>query len=50
MLYWLQQINGLYPSIPHQAGLIALKEALEKSLSKNIPTDDLPKMVEFVLN
>ena len=50
MLYWLQQINGLYPSIPHQAGLIALKEALDKSLSKKIPTDDLPKMAEFVLN
>ena len=41
---------GLYPSIPHQAGLIAFKEALDKSLSKKIPTDDLIKMAEFVLS
>ena len=40
----------LYPSIPHQAGLIALKEALDKSLSKKIPTDDLIRMTEFVLS
>ena len=40
----------LYPSIPHQAGLIALKEALDKSLSKRIPTDDLIRMTEFVLS
>ena len=43
-------VVGLYPSIPHQAGLIALKEALDKSLSKKIPTDDLIRMVEFVLS
>ena len=40
----------LYPSIPHQSGLIALKEALGKSLSKKIPTDDLIRMAEFVLS
>ena len=38
---------GLYPSIPHQAGLIALKEALDK---KKIPTDDLIRMAGFVLS
>ena len=43
-------VVGLYPSIPHQAGLIALKEALDKSLSKKIPTDDLIRMAEFVLS
>ena len=43
-------VVGLYPSIPHQAGLIALKEALDKSLLKKIPTDDLIKMAEFVLS
>ena len=43
-------VVGLYPSIPHQAGLIALKEALDKSLSKKIPPDDLIKMPEFVLS
>ena len=40
---------GLYSSIPHQAGLTPLKEALDKSLSKKIPTGDLIKMAEFVL-
>ena len=43
-------VVGLYPSIPHQAGLIALKEALDKRLLKKIPTDDLIKMAEFVLS
>ena len=43
-------VVGLYPSIPHQAGLIALKEALDKGLSKKIPTDDLIRMAEFVLS
>ena len=33
-------VVGLYPSIPHQVGLITLKEALEKRLSKKIPTGD----------
>ena len=39
---------GLYPSYPHQAGRIALKEALEERLLKKIPTDDLIKKTEFV--
>ena len=43
-------VVGLYPSIPHQAGLTALKEALDRSLSKKIPTDDLIRMAEFVLS
>ena len=41
-------VVGLYPSIPHQAGLISLKEALDKSLSKTMRTKDLIKMAEFV--
>ena len=41
---------GLYPNISHQAGLKALKEALEKRDIKKIPTEDLVKMGEFVLN
>ena len=40
---------GLYPSIPHQAGLSALKEALENRSVKKIPTENLVKMAEFVL-
>ena len=42
-------VVGSYPSIPCQAGLIALKEALDKKHSKNIPTNDLIKLVEFKL-
>ena len=38
-------VVGLYPSIPHEAGLKALKEALKKALS----TNDLIRMAEFVL-
>ena len=41
---------GLYPSIPHQAGLSSLNEALENRSVKNIPTENLIKMAEFVLN
>ena len=41
---------GLYPNIPHQADLKALKEDLEKRDIEKIPTEDLVKMTEFVLN
>ena len=40
---------GLYPSIPHQAGLEALKKALDEKENKFISTDDIAKMTEFVL-
>ena len=43
-------VVGLYPNIPHQAGLKTLKEALERRDIKKIPTEDLVKMAEFVLN
>ena len=42
-------VVGLYPSIPHEVGLRALREALEKQDKKCIPTEDLVKMAEFVL-
>ena len=35
---------GIYPSVPHQAGLEAFREALDK-----VPTSKLIKMAEFVL-
>ena len=41
---------GLYPNIPHQADLKALKEAVEKRDIKKISKEDLMKMAEFVLN
>ena len=42
-------VVGLCPSIPHNIGLRALKEALDKRKQKKIPTEDLLQMVEFVL-
>ena len=42
-------VVGLYPSIPHQVGLKALKETLDTRENRNIATNDLIKMAEFVL-
>ena len=42
-------VVGLYPSIPHEAGLHALKEALDNRENKTINTDNLIKMASFVL-
>ena len=42
-------VVGLYPSIPHESGLNALREALEQRSRKEIPTENLIKMAEFVL-
>ena len=39
----------LYPNIPHEASLSALREALDKRTRKEIPTENLIKMIEFVL-
>ena len=39
----------LYPSIPHETGLQALEEALENRNHKQISTDKLVKMAQFVL-
>ena len=41
---------GLYPNIPHQVRLKALKEALETKDIKKIPTETLVKITEFILN
>ena len=42
-------VVGLYPSIPHEAGLKDLREALDNRGNKHIPTEKLLKMAEFVL-
>ena len=42
-------VVGLYPSIPHNVGLRALKEALDKREQKKIPTEDLVQMADSVL-
>ena len=34
-------VVGLYRSIPHEAGLSALREALDKRTRKEIPTENL---------
>ena len=42
-------VVGLHPSIPHEAGLKALKEALDERENRNIARNDLIRMAEFVL-
>ena len=42
-------VLGLCPSISHEAGLSAFREALDKRTRKEIPTENLVKMAEFVL-
>ena len=42
-------VVGLYPSIPHDAGLKALHEKLEERNDKSVPTADLVNMADFVL-
>ena len=42
-------VAGLYPSIPHEAGLRALKEVLDRREDKKISTEGFVKMAEFVL-
>ena len=40
---------GIYPSIPHNAGLQDLYKKLEERTDKKIPSTDLVKMTEFIL-
>ena len=42
-------VVNLFPSIPHEVGLRALREALHKRDEKTIPTEKLLKIAEFVL-
>ena len=42
-------VVGLYPSIPHEVGLRALREVLDKKDDETIPTEELLKMAESVL-
>ena len=42
-------VVALYPSIPHEAGLKALKNALDNRENKSISTEDLIKMARFIL-
>ena len=49
-IFGTADVVGLYLNISSQAGLNALKEALEKRDVKKITTEDLVKMAESVLN
>ena len=42
-------VVGLYPSIPHEEGLSALKTALEKRPEKPVSTESLCELAELVL-
>ena len=41
---------GLYPSVPHEAGLRALREVFDKREQHTIPTSELIRMADFVLS
>ena len=42
-------VVGLYPSIPHEEGLLAMRRALEKRESKDVSTESLCELAEIVL-
>ena len=42
-------VVGLYPNIPHEEGLIAIRKALDTRKGKTISTDSLIKLAEYVL-
>ena len=42
-------VVGLYPSIPHEAGLKALREVLDKREQHTISTSELIRMADFAL-
>ena len=42
-------VVGLYPRIPHNFGLSALKESLDKRKQKKVPTAELVQMAEIFL-
>ena len=42
-------VVALYPSIPNQEGLEAMREALDSRLNKSISTESLVKLAETVL-
>ena len=42
-------VVGLYPSIPHDEGLKAMRVALDKRAKKDVSTDSLCELAEIVL-
>ena len=45
----LPDVVGLYPNIPHEEGLIAIRKALDTRKDKTISTDSLIELAEYVL-
>ena len=43
------EVVGLYPNIPHEEGLIAIRKALDTRKDKTISTDSLIELAECVL-
>ena len=43
----IADVVGLYPSIPHELGLNAIKEKLENKARKSVPTSNIFKMLQF---
>ena len=44
-----ENVVGLYSSISHDSGLETLRKAFDNWENKNISTDNLTKMAEFIL-
>ena len=42
-------LDAIYPSVPHEAGLKALKDALDNKEDKSLSTRDLIQIAHFVL-
>ena len=49
MLFYSAHVLRLYPSIPHNVELRALKEALNNKNIKNVFTEDLMQIAVLVL-
>ena len=49
MIQLIGDMVGLHPSITHEVGLRALREALNKRDDKTIPIEKLLKMPDFAL-
>ena len=45
----MADVVGLYPSIPHEAGLKALRKVLVKREKHTLPSSELIRMTDFVL-
>ena len=44
-----EDVVGLYPSIPHNAGLESLRKTLNEREASEIPLEDMVQLAEFVL-